>query len=307
MVYNSFILGDDTMRGRFTGVYCATVTPMRGLEVDTTALIAHLYALKAEGCDGVLLMGTTGEGPSLALDEREAIVAASVTAQTGLKILAGTGTPSLPETIHATRRAFALGADGVVVIPPYYFKTASEAGLLAYYRAVLDSAVPDDKALFAYHIPQVSGVAVPTTLLEKLASEYGARFAGVKDSGGDMGYADGIIQRAPELDVFVGSEKLLLTGLKHGAAGCITAGANVLARRAAAVYQAWKSGEDAEALQAALSIARTVLDGYAPAPSALKALLSARYGGESWDVRLPLLPLSEAQGVEFIEKFNEVR
>jgi len=280
---------------------------MRGLDVDTAALVAHLHALKAEGCDGVLLMGTTGEGPSLALHEREKIVADSVAANTGLKILAGTGTPSLPETIAATRRAFELGADAVVVIPPYYFKTASEAGLLAYYRAVIDSAVPEDKAFFAYHIPQVSGVAVPTTLLEALSAEYGARFAGVKDSGGDMNYASGLMQTAPELDVFVGSEKLLLAGLKHGAAGCITAGANVLAARAAAVYRAWKLGQNADALQADLSTARTVLDGYAPAPSSLKALLAMRYGGDSWDVRLPLLPLSEDQGAEFIEKFNAVR
>lgn len=290
------------MYGQFTGVYCAAVTPMRGTDVDLTALITHLRALKADGCDGVLLMGTTGEGPSLSLSEREAIVSAAVEAQTGLKLMAGTGTPNLPETIQATRRAFELGADAVVVIPPYYFRTATEAGLLAYYRAVLDAAVPEGKALFAYHIPQVSGVAVPSSILEKLAAEYEARFGGVKDSGGDMSYAGGLIQSTPHLDVFVGSEKLLLTGLQQGAAGCITAGANVLAARAVAVYQAWKRGENADALQAELSVARTILDGYAPAPSSLKALLSVRYSGDSWDVRLPLLPLPEAQRAELLEK-----
>jgi len=280
---------------------------MRGQEVDTAALMLHLHALKSEGCDGVLLMGTTGEGPSLALYERERIVSDAVYAKTDLKILAGTGTPNLPETIKATRRAFELGADGVVVIPPYYFKAASEAGLLAYYSAVIDEAVPEGKALFAYHIPQVSGVAVPISVLEALAERYGERFAGVKDSGGDITYAATIIQNAPDLDVFVGSEKLLLTGLRLGAAGCITAGANVLAARAVAVYQAWRRGEDADGLQTTLSAARTVLDGYAPAPSALKALLSAQYGGEAWDVRLPLLPLPETQRAEFIEKFDAVR
>lgn len=294
------------MYGQFTGVYCASVTPMKGADIDTAALVTHLHALKAEGCDGVLLMGTTGEGPSLSLAEREAIVAAAVAANTGLTLMAGTGTPNLPETIQATRRAFELGADAVVVIPPYYFKAASEAGLLAYYRAVIEAAVPEGKALFAYHIPQVSGVAVPLSILEQLAAEYGARFGGVKDSGGDMSYAGALIESTPQLDVFVGSEKLLLTGLKQGAAGCITAGANVLAARAAAVYQAWKRGESAEALQAELSAARTVLDGYAPAPSSLKALLSSRYGGESWDVRLPLLPLSETHRAELRSKFAAV-
>ncbi len=284
------------MRGRFAGVYCASVTPMQGQQVDTDALVAHVRQLKAAGCDGVLLMGTTGEGPSLSLDERERIVGAVTSADIGLSIMAGTGTPSLPETIAATRRAFELGADAVVVIPPYYFRTASEAGLLAYYRQVIEQAVPHDKALFAYHIPQTSGVAVPHGVLEALAAAYGSRFGGVKDSGGDMSYAGTLIERVPTLDVFVGSEKLLLAGLRQGAAGCITAGANVLARQAAAVYQAWRAGSsDADSLQEALSSARAVLDGYAPAPSSLKHLLAARYGGASWDVRLPLLPLPAEQ------------
>ncbi|MCU0465679.1 MAG: dihydrodipicolinate synthase family protein [Anaerolineae bacterium] len=292
------------MRGRFKGVYCASVTPMRGEAVDTAALVAHLHALKADSCDGVLLMGTTGEGPSLALAEREAIVEAAVAAKTGLSIMAGTGTPNLPETIQATRRAFELGADAVVVIPPYYFCTATEAGLLAYYRAVMDAAVPEGKTLFAYHIPQVSGVSVPPSLLVKLSLLYGDRFGGVKDSGGDMGYAGGLITTAPDLDVFVGSEKLLLTGLQQGAAGCITAGANVLAAQAAAVYRSWQAGEDAEAAQNTLSAARTILDGYAPAPSSLKALLALKYGGESWDVRPPLMPLPDDQRAELVEKFS---
>jgi dihydrodipicolinate synthase/N-acetylneuraminate lyase len=73
------------------------------------------------------------------------------------------------------------------------------------------------------------------------------------------------------------------------------------------VYQAWKHGEDAESFQTELSAARAVLDGYTPAPSSLKALLSVRYGGDSWDVRLPLLPLPDTQRAEFIERFNAVR
>lgn len=277
------------MQGRFTGVYCAAVTPMRGQQIDIEALQTHLAALAAEGCDGVLLMGTTGEGPSLSLAERETIMRAAVAADTGLKLLAGTGTPSLPETIGATRRAFELGAAGVVVVPPYYFRGASAEGLRAFYAAVIAQAVPADGALLAYHIPPVSGVSVPREILAPLVDEFGPRMAGVKDSGGDLTYSVDMAANLPSLDVFVGSERLLLSGLQAGAVGCITAGANVLAPYCVAVYRAWKAGQPADQQQDYLTTLRMMVEAVAPAPATYKGLLARRYGGESWDVRLPLL------------------
>lgn len=277
------------MQGRFTGVYCAAVTPMRGQHVDTDALQWHLTTLAAEGCDGALLMGTTGEGPSLSLAERETIMTAAVSAKSGLRLLAGTGTPSLPETIQATRRAFDLGADGVVVVPPYYYRNAPVDGLRAFYAEVIRQAVPSDGALLAYHIPPVSGVAVPRELLSPLVDEFGAQMAGVKDSGGDIAYSVDMASALPSLDVFVGSERLLLAGLQAGAVGCITAGANVLAPYCAAVYRAWRDGGQAEALQEKLTAVRLAIEAVSPAPATYKALLALRHGGEGWDVRLPLL------------------
>jgi 4-hydroxy-tetrahydrodipicolinate synthase len=277
------------MQGRFTGVYCAAVTPMRGQQIDTEALQKHLATLAAEGCDGVLLMGTTGEGPSLSLAERETIMKAAVEANTGLKLLAGTGTPSLPETIQATRRAFELGAEGVVVVPPYYFRNAPIEGLRAFYAAVIEQAVPETSALLAYHIPPVSGVAVPREILMPLVDQFGPRMAGVKDSGGQIEYSVNMAANLPSLDVFVGSERLLLAGLQAGAVGCITAGANVLAPYCAAVYQAWKDGQPAEALQERLTAARLMVEAVAPAPATYKGLLALRHGGDGWNVRLPLL------------------
>jgi 4-hydroxy-tetrahydrodipicolinate synthase len=93
----------------------------------------------------------------------------------------------------------------------------------------------------------------------------------------------------PSLDVFVGSERLLLAGLQAGAVGCITAGANVLAPYCAAVYKAWKDGHPAEELQERLTAVRLMIEAVAPAPATYKGLLSLRHGGDGWDVRLPLL------------------
>jgi 4-hydroxy-tetrahydrodipicolinate synthase len=277
------------MQGRFGGLYCAAITPFKHDEVDVDALIMHLHTLKAEGCHGALLMGTTGEGPSLSVEERKRIIDASVSANTGLVLMAGTGTPNLPETIVLTRYAYDHGIDAALVVPPYYFRSASVEGLYRFYAALFDKAVPSDRALLAYHIPQVSGVAIPPQLLERLIDQYGLRMAGVKDSGGDMSYAAGLIDAFPTLDVFVGSEKLLYAGMQCGAVGCITAGANVLAPQAVAIWNAWQHGGDPSTLQTELSAARSILDRYAPAAASLKQLLNMRYGGESWEVRPPLV------------------
>lgn len=277
------------MTQRFEGIYCAAVTPMHGEEVDTDLLMLHLESLASEGCDGVLLMGTTGEGPSLSLAEREIILSAAVSANSGLKLLAGTGTPSLPETIQATMRAFDLGADAVVVVPPYFFRNASVEGLRAFYGAVIEKSVPTDGAIIIYHIPPVSGVPIPKALLAGLVDDYGDRVAGLKDSGGDLSYSRDLIADLPSLEVFVGSERLLLEGLKAGAAGCITAGANVLAPLCVDVYRAWRAGQPAEALQERLSALRVLIEAVAPAPATYKSLLRWRHGGRGWDVRPPLL------------------
>ena len=292
------------MAGRFSGVYCAVVTPMRGSQIDTDVLTLHLRTLAAEGCDGVLLMGTTGEGPSLSLGEREMILSAAIAANTGLKLLAGTGTSSLPETIHATKRAFELGADGVVVVPPYYFRNVSIEGLRAFYGAVIEESVPSDGALIAYHIPPVSGIALPKALLASLVDAYGSRVAGVKDSGGDMSYSLDLIASLPSLDVFVGSERLLLQGLQAGAAGCITAGANVLAPLCAAVLRAWRQGEPAEALQEQLTAVRVLIESVAPAPATYKALLAVRHGGPGWNVRPPLLNHADNAVADLVERLR---
>lgn len=293
------------MAGRFGGVYCAAVTPMSGGGIDTDALKRHLVTLAAEGCDGVLLMGTTGEGPSLSLSERELILRTAVEANTGLKLMAGTGTPSLTDTLEATRMAFEIGADCVVVIPPFFFRNASVAGLRAFYGTVIEQAVPQDGALLAYHIPQVSGVAVPKELLTALVGDYGDRVAGVKDSGGDMAYSLDLIAALPSLDVFVGSERLLLEGLRAGAVGCITAGANVLAPKCVDVYRGWRDNDaEVEKWQQELTEARLLIESYAPAPATYKSLLSIRHGGDGWDVRPPLLNHAAENVAELVSRLQ---
>ena len=283
-------------KGRsLNGVVAAVPTPVRDGHPYHVNLERHVKQLAVDGCDGILLMGTTGEGPSFSLEERVALIEAGCAFAGDMKVLAGTGCASLLDTIMLTKRAFEIGVDAVVVIPPFYFKAVSDEGLLVYYLTLLDEAVPDDGRLILYHIPQVTGVPISFRLLEKLLAHGDKRVAGIKDSSGDIDHSCTLCQRFPDLEVFVGDDKLLYQGLQCGAAGCITAGANLLAPLAADVYRVFHDGKSAEEYQERLTAARLILDEYKPFPASVKGMLSMRYGTVGWEVRPPLTSLPEEE------------
>ncbi|HQX01611.1 MAG TPA: dihydrodipicolinate synthase family protein, partial [Anaerolineales bacterium] len=128
------------------GVYAAAVTPLKlDSTLDLEAVPVLLRFLASRGCHGALLFGTTGEGPSFSPKERETFMrSVRVYRQQlpGFKLLAGTGTPSLSETIDLTKLAFDLGYNGVVVLPPYYFRKATDEGLFTWFSELIKKAVP---------------------------------------------------------------------------------------------------------------------------------------------------------------------
>src|SRR5512133_716732 len=106
----------------FSGVYCAIVTPLNRGQIDFKRFQMHIQTLAANGCDGLLLSGTTGEGQSFDLSERSELITAAREVSGSMALLAGTGCASLPETIQTTHRAYELGVDGVVLVPPFFFR-----------------------------------------------------------------------------------------------------------------------------------------------------------------------------------------
>ncbi|HSV86900.1 MAG TPA: dihydrodipicolinate synthase family protein, partial [Levilinea sp.] len=190
------------MNANFSGIYCAIVTPFNHGQLDIKRFQMHVQTLIADGCDGVLVAGTTGEGQSLSIAERGELVSAAREVGDSLKVLAGTGCSSLPETIQATRQAYELGADGVVIVPPFFFRDVTTRGLLEYYRIVFDEAVPSSGGAFLYHIPQVSGVPISIELLDHLLDAVGDRLAGLKDSSGNRVSFINLCQRYPKLSIF---------------------------------------------------------------------------------------------------------
>jgi 4-hydroxy-tetrahydrodipicolinate synthase len=296
---------------RLQGVYAAALTPLKADgSPDLAALPIFLDFLAQRGCHGALLLGTTGEGPSFAFEERLAIFEAALAVRQehpDFKLLAGTGTPSVVETAALTKNAFDMGMDGVVVLPPYYYRMANDDGLFAWFKQVIESSVPSGSALLGYHIPAVSGVALSLDLVGRLKDAFPDRFAGIKDSSSDPAHATKAGERfGKDLVVLNGNDSLLTHALQSNAAGCITAMTNLFSPYARKVFDAITNGQTDPTSQAHLNACRDVMNRYPPAPPLLKALINRQYGFPRWPVRPPLSPLPEANLAQAIESLEAI-
>ena len=285
------------------GVFAAAVTPLnRALEPDTSLFVAHCRWLLEQGCDGVVPIGTTGEGNSLSVRQRLTLVEAI--ARSGIpmaRFIIGTGSCALADAVELTRAAVAAGAAGVLVLPPFYYKGPSEDGLVRFYSEVIERADDGRLRLYLYHFPQLSMVPITQGLIKGLRERYPGTVAGLKDSSGDWSYSAKLLAEFPGFGVFSGSEGYLLANLRAGGAGCISANVNVSAPLARNVYLAWREGK-AEQLQKELDEVRLVLDQH-PLPAAVKHVMSAINGNPAWNHILPPnQPLAEPQGRELIAR-----
>jgi 4-hydroxy-tetrahydrodipicolinate synthase len=283
-----------------SGVYAAAVTPLKpDLSPDLDAVAPFLAFLASRGCHGALLFGTTGEGPSFSPAERAAVLQAALKVRDqvpGFRLLAGTGTPSLTETIDLTRLAFDLGYDAVVTLPPYYFRKATDEGLFNWFEQVIEKSVPTGGYLLGYHFPAVAGIGFSLELLARLKDSFSTRFAGIKDSSHDQDFARALGKSfGGDLAVFSGTDSDFTVALENHAVGCITAPANLLSPGLREVYDAFMANRDASAAQEKIIGQRHTLERLQPFPPALKALLARLYGQPRWPVRPPLIETTQAE------------
>lgn len=292
--------------GPLRGVYAAAITPFTPeLEPDLPAFVAHCRWLMANGCDGLAPLGTTGEANSLSTGQKLRLLEAL--ALSGLpvgRMIVGTGTPSLAETVDLTRRARAMGFGGVLVLPPFYYKNPPEDGLFAFFAEVIERTGDPRLPLYLYHFPQVSAVPITMSLIARLKAAYGDRIAGLKDSSGDWSNTAAILAAFPGFGVFSGTEQFLIDNLRAGGAGCISATVNATAPHAAKVYAGRAS--DVSALQAELTAARLAVQAF-PLVGALKEIKAVATGEAGWRRLLPpLCPLSPAQGEALIAAIRDL-
>jgi len=292
---------DEGSAAQPRGVFAAALTPLSSaLEPDTALFVAHCRWLLERGCDGVVPIGTTGEGNSLSVRQRMALIEAI--AGSGIpmsRFIIGTGSCALADAVELTRAAVAAGAAGVLVLPPFYYKEPSEEGLARFYSEMIQRVGDGRLRLYLYHFPQLSTVPITPGLIKRLLAAYPRTVAGLKDSSGDWPYSAKLLQEFPGFGVFSGSEGFLLANLRAGGRGCISANVNVTAPLAHKVFLAWRD-QQAEQLQTDLDAARAVLDKY-PLPSALKCVMAAISGNPGWNhVLPPNQPLSEQDGRQLI-------
>jgi len=284
------------------GIWAPAVTPLdRDLAPDPVRFTAHVRWLLDNGCHGVAMFGTTGEANSFSVDERIALLDATLEAGIpGDRLMVGTGCCALTDSVRLTRHAVESGCERVLMLPPFYYKGVGDEALFASYAEVIDRVGQDALSVYLYHFPRLSGVPITTELVERLlSSSYAAAVQGIKDSSGDPDGTRTFIARFPGLAVFPGTEALLLAGLEAGGAGCITASANVSAPAIRRVYDAWAAGKaDAAGLQEIIGAQREALQSRPLIPT-LKRLLAAAHDDPAWlAMRPPLLPTDEAAAAE---------
>ncbi|WP_375552312.1 dihydrodipicolinate synthase family protein [Rhodophyticola porphyridii] len=274
------------------GVIAAVPTPMDGAGAPLRDLFTeHCRWALANGCDGLNILGSTGEANSLDTTTRRAVMGWAAEACPTERLMVGTGTPALAETVALTEAADDLGYGVALVLPPYYYKPASEAGLIAWYMA-LHAALGDRPIrIYFYNFPQMTGLNIPIPVIAELAMRAPERFAGIKDSSGDLAYCAGIVALERDLAVFPSSETVLSHARSDGFAGCISATVNVTAPLCAQVWA--KNGDGTTDLAEEIARQRAAMAGPTLIP-AVKHMVSRRTGDPRWRHTLPpLQPLPD--------------
>jgi 4-hydroxy-tetrahydrodipicolinate synthase len=274
-------------------------------EVDHSWLRDHLAYLRVHGCQGIVACGTNGEAASLSVGERQAILETVLAAADGLEVVAGTGAAALPDAIKLTRHAFDAGVETVLVMPPFFFKRPSDAGITAWFARLCDAAVPPHGRVLLYHIPQLTAVPFTDGILQALLTSHGTVIAGIKDSTGDPAQGIHIRHTFPQLTYFVGNDKLVAECCLDGGAGSITACANAFPHLVRAAQTAAWGGGNHQSAQALLSAARSLLESY-PLQPATKAVLTRLAGLPSTCVRPPQVELSREQEAELERGLHEL-
>jgi 4-hydroxy-tetrahydrodipicolinate synthase len=287
------------------GVIAAITTPfLETGEPDVQRLVERARRLLGGGCDGLNLLGTTGEATSQSARQRLAVMEAVGASDLPLeRMIVGTGAASVQDALQLTQEAARIGFSAALLLPPFYYKPVSDAGVLRFLEAVAEATAAAPIPLYLYHFPALSGVPYVTPLVGLLVRHLGARIAGLKDSSGDVAYAREIAAAHPSIAVYPSNEATLLSAREGGPfAGCISATANLNAPDCALAYH---SGDEA-ALERAIRV-RGLFDGLPLVPG-VKAMI-ARLENDSAHARTlpPLAPMEPSQVATLLARYSGLR
>jgi 4-hydroxy-tetrahydrodipicolinate synthase len=283
--------------------WTAACTPCdKNLKFDEELYKDVLAYLKANGADGVVVLGTTGEFPSFSVAERKKVAEAALKNRKGLNIIVSPGTANFPETLELSKHAEDNGADGLLVVPPFYYKHVRLDGLTRYYSMLFDQVkIP----INLYHIPFASGVPISLELMHNL--EKYPNLAGIKDSTGDATGYQRFVAEFPQLNMRSGTGNNLRYALDHGM-GAILAEGNVFTKEIAAIFAAKRAGKDIsepiEKLNAAVKLLRPMgIDEYGP----MKYALSLQMGTRQFYQRPPNSDVTSDQMAQIKDGLSQIK
>lgn len=273
---------------QFAGLTVALITPFRDGQVDEQALRKLVDFHVEAGTQCVSPCGTTGESPTLSHEEHERVISLVCDQAAGrIKVMAGTGSNSTSEAVRLTRRAKEAGADGALMVTPYYNKPMQE-GFYEHYRVVAEAV---DIPIVLYNIPGRSAKNMEPETICKLAEI--PNIVAIKESTGSMDQASQILNGS-QLTLLSGDDSLTLPLMSLGGSGVVSVAGNIVPKDILAMLNAWKSGNVSQAQEwhhKLFPLCRDML-GLATNPIPLKAAMQI-LGRDTGEVRLPLTRLSD--------------
>ena len=282
-------------KAELDGIVCAAVTPVTpDYRIDVPALGRHCAQVLGEGCAYVSVFGTTGEGASFSSAEKvDALQALAEAGVPAARQLPGIMTPVLSEAADMLAAAETAGCRAALVLPPFYYADPGDAGVIAFFDALLDRAGSTDIDLVLYNIPRFSRISFTTQLVEALLTRFGSRIVGIKDSTGDLQNSLSLVRAFPDLSVFTGDDRVMPELRLAGGAGMIGGMPNLFAADACRTLSA-PGGTETESIRQSAAKRIVAVDG-SGGIAALKAMLARRYDDTGWArVVPPLTPLSGA-------------
>ena len=282
------------------GIWAAVLTPVTGdIFPDADKAIDYYRALLDNGCDGINLLGTTGEAMSFAADARLRFM--QEIARSGLpldRVMAGTGAASLADAARLTSAALDLGFAAALVMPPFFFRDAGDDGILRFFDALFARVPHAGGRVMLYNFPAMSGITFRPELVDRLAENFAEAIAGLKDSSNDRALQREILARRPGLAVLPGSEAYLPEAIAYGCSGSISGSVALWPSLARSVYRAAleasrdPSGKGLLLESRRLAERRSVLDGM-PFIPAVRYCVAQLTGDDSWERAMPpLVPLT---------------
>jgi 4-hydroxy-tetrahydrodipicolinate synthase len=274
----------------FAGTYTALVTPFRHGPVDDEGFRQLIEAQIDGGVDGIVPVGTTGESPTLSHDEHREVIKAAVEIAAGrIKVIGGTGSNSTDEAIALTQDAEKAGADGALVVAPYYNKPTPE-GLYRHFRAIAEAT---KLPIILYSIPGRCGIEIGVPIVARLAQDC-PNIVAIKEAGGTVERVSQLRQAVPDIfEIISGDDSLTLPFISVGAVGVISVASNVVPGLVSELVRAARDGQMVQAEQLHRRLYPLFKNLFIESnPSPAKYALSLTMG-LSPEVRLPLVEITE--------------